>query len=374
MKIVFISNFFNHHQQPVADELYKLTNGDYYFIELQKMPESFIKSGFPKLDRQYVVRAWQNIQTKSLADKLILESDVVVYGGIQNYELLVPRQKMNKITFEYGERWFKKGLLNFLSPNLWKWWIYNKFLYKTAPKGRLCAGAYCKKDVNLLGLYKNKCYKWGYFPPILGSGPRNAVSDNEVVKIIWVARFIKWKHPEIPVKLAAFLKKNGFKFELNMYGGGVLEPKVKEYIVRDGVEDCVVLHGNVNNEQIQKAMSDSDIFLLTSDRNEGWGAVVNEAMSNGCCVVANEKVGSVPYLIDDNVTGRVYSNFKQLCDIMSGLMKNKQVIKQLGDNGYNKIVQEWSPQKAANNLYRLFDSVLNGSDSGLTSGPAYLDE
>lgn len=39
MTIAFFSNFLNHHQVHVADELYQLTNGKYIFVEVMEMPE-----------------------------------------------------------------------------------------------------------------------------------------------------------------------------------------------------------------------------------------------------------------------------------------------------------------------------------------------
>ena len=39
MKIVFASNYYNHHQKPLADALFRQTNGQYTFIATQPMSE-----------------------------------------------------------------------------------------------------------------------------------------------------------------------------------------------------------------------------------------------------------------------------------------------------------------------------------------------
>ena len=39
MKIVFISNYFSHHQKPLSEQLYALTDGNYRFIETEPMEE-----------------------------------------------------------------------------------------------------------------------------------------------------------------------------------------------------------------------------------------------------------------------------------------------------------------------------------------------
>ena len=48
-----------------------------------------------------------------------------------------------------------------------------------------------------------------------------------------------------------------------------------------------------------------------SGRKEGWGAVVNEAMSSGCAVVADAEAGSVPYLIENSKDGFIYRKPKR---------------------------------------------------------------
>lgn len=46
MKIVFLSNYFNHHQQSLSNELFSLTNGNYYFIETMPIEEERVKMGW----------------------------------------------------------------------------------------------------------------------------------------------------------------------------------------------------------------------------------------------------------------------------------------------------------------------------------------
>ena len=55
-------------------------------------------------------------------------------------------------------------------------------------------------------------------------------------------------------------------------------------------------------------MEKTGIFLFTSDRQEGWGAVLNEAMNSGCAVVASHLIGAVPFLKKKKKNGLVYSS------------------------------------------------------------------
>ena len=78
-----------------------------------------------------------------------------------------------------------------------------------------------------------------------------------------------------------------------------------------GVEDCVEMLGAMSPDEVRAYMERADVFLFTSDFNEGWGAVLNESMNSGCAVVASHAIGSVPFLIKDGVNGLIYENGNQ---------------------------------------------------------------
>lgn len=47
MKLIFVSNYFNHHQLPFCDALYELLEGDFCFLQTQPMEEERVKMGWP---------------------------------------------------------------------------------------------------------------------------------------------------------------------------------------------------------------------------------------------------------------------------------------------------------------------------------------
>ena len=46
-------------------------------------------------------------------------------------------------------------------------------------------------------------------------------------------------------------------------------------------------------------MEQANIFIISSTHEEGWGAVVNEAMNSGCVVIGSHAAGAVPFLIEN---------------------------------------------------------------------------
>lgn len=113
--IIFVSNFLNHHQYPVASELYRITNGGYRFIETEPMPEWIKKGGYSEYDNlAWLIQTWKSPLHHSEAIQLILNSDVVVWTNNLFMPQIRQRLRANKLTFELGERWLKRGLINLL--------------------------------------------------------------------------------------------------------------------------------------------------------------------------------------------------------------------------------------------------------------------
>lgn len=48
MKVTFVSNYINHHQVPLSNELYRLLGEDYAFVQTEPMEEERIKQGWAK--------------------------------------------------------------------------------------------------------------------------------------------------------------------------------------------------------------------------------------------------------------------------------------------------------------------------------------
>lgn len=376
ISIVFYTNFINHHQLLLADELYLLTNHNFFLVEIQPMFEWLKKNGYSDFSsRPYVIQAWKDNIQRQKAWKLCVSADVALFGADSlNYQ--VERAKSGKLSFEVSERWLKRGLINVFSPRLLKnMWFYHTLFYKK-PVYKLCSSAYAAGDQYKLHSYRDKCYKWGYFTKVEDLDIAAVVENRTCssIKIMWCSRFIKWKHPEMPIKLAAKLKDKGYDFVIDMYGCGSLLQNAKLLANRLKVKDYVNFCGNLPNEQILQQMRLHDIFLFTSDKNEGWGAVANEAMSNGCVLVASNEIGSIPFLVEDDVNGCIYKsgNLVSLTEKVEYLISSPEDRKRVAMNAYNTLKNIWSPKNAAENLLTLIDDLNQGRDSSILEGPCSI--
>lgn len=373
MNIAFYTNFINHHQVLLADELYQLSGGQYRFVETMPMFDWLKSGGYDDFSsRPYVLQAWKDDASKKKAEELCVNADVAIFGA-DSLDYQIIRAKTGKLSFEASERWLKKGILNLLSPRLLRNMWYYHTLFRKKPVYKLCSSAYAAGDQYKMFSFKDRCYKWGYFTRVDDYDIEASLDNRQATefRLMWCARFLKWKHPEMAIKLAARLKAKGYTFTLDMYGSGVELERMQLLARQLDVTDVVRFCGNLPNDQILEQMRCHDIFLFTSDRNEGWGAVANEAMSNGCVLVGSDAIGSVPFLVKDGENGCVFKScdLDSLMNKVEYLLNNRTEIRRLAVNGYLTMKTVWSPENAARNLMTLIDDLRNGRDTSVADGP-----
>lgn len=372
MKIAFFSNYLNHHQLPLSEALLRLTQGQFYFVACSPIGESRLALGYRDMNAMpFVVREYEGGAQAEMAARLCEECDVVIFGDADN-KYAKRRIVCGKLLLRYSERWLKNGIWHAYSPRA----IY--FTRKEhadcgAPVYLLCASAYAAADAERFGVYRGKTYKWGYFPEARRYGDIDAlIEKKERGSILWVSRFIDWKHPEIPVRIAKKLMRAGCDFQLNMIGIGPQEEKIRRLAKKEGVEERVHFLGSMEPARVREYMERSEIFLFTSDFNEGWGAVLNEAMNSGCAVAASHASGAAPYLVKNGVNGLLYKNKdigalyeKTLC-----LLKDDAYRKKLGQEAYRTILREWNADTAAERLLLLAEELLcKGKCERFDEGP-----
>ena len=174
--------------------------------------------------------------------------------------------------------------------------------------------------------------------------------------------------------MAARLKQKGYKFVLDMYGSGVEQKKTESLAYKLGVDDVVNFKGDTPNDKILQAMREHEIFLFTSDRNEGWGAVANEAMSNGCVLVGSSAIGSIPFLVEDGVNGSIFQS-KNVCSLtekVEWLLQHPKERLSMAVKGYTTMNEHWSPKRAAERFLRLVSCLSEGKETPFESGPCSM--
>ena len=373
IKVVFVSNYFNHHQSSFSDAMFRRADTDYHFIETVPMEAERKNMGWSAENRPpYVLPAYESDAVRERCGKILLEADIAIMGDAPDV-WVAPRHRAGKFVFRYSERFYKNGCPKWQIPLRFvkNYFRFNRFRNDYM----LCASAFTAADAAVTRSYVGKSYRWGYFPeakryelPALFARKRS----NPVVTILWAGRHLDWKHPDYAVAAAEYLKARQLPFTLRLIGTGEMEDELRAMIREKGLSDCVEMPGAMTPAEVRAHMEGADIFLFTSDRREGWGAVLNESMNSACAVVASHAIGSVPFLIRDGENGFIYrdGDVSQLSEIVAGLVRDRDLRERVGKAAYESIIGEWNAEIAAERLVALYEDLsANGSSTLFREGP-----
>ena len=384
MKTAFVSNYINHHQIPFCDEMYRLLEGEFTFVQTEPMEEERVRMGWHGEERPAYVKCWY--EEPEDCRRLVMDCELVLFGGTDEESYILERLQAGKPVIRLSERLYKTGQWKAISPRGLRKKYIDHTRYRKAPVYLLCSGAYVPSDFHIVRAYPGKMYCWGYFPEtrqhdieslLAGKGwgdnfkHREAVpidgesvfESGKIPYILWAGRMIDWKHPELALETAAYLKKQGLSFHLEMVGDGELKPQLEEQLKRCGLEEQVSFSGFLPPEEVRQRMEQADIYLFTSDRQEGWGAVANEAMNSGCALVADHMIGAIPWLVAHGENGLVYQDGQasELFRMTEDLVRDRETCHRLGRNAYYTIAETWNAKYAAESLVKLARELLNKS-------------
>lgn len=368
MKVTFVSNYINHHQIPMSEYLYERLKDDYRFVQTEPMEAERRAMGWGGGTEElpWLICSYEQPEE---TERLLLASDVVIFGGCEREELIRQRLRDKKPVLRYSERIYKEGQWRFVTPRGLIRKYRDHIRFRKAPAYLLCAGAYVASDYHLIHAYPGKMLRFGYFTRFSRYENEDCHAkrrEHETPRILWAGRFLEWKHPADAVCLAADLKAEGFAFTLCMAGGGEQERLLRQMVQEKQLDDIVEFTGFMKPEQVREHMEQADIFLFTSDHREGWGAVLNEAMNSGCAVVANEAAGASPYLVRDGENGFLYPNrdYECLKACVKRLLADQTLGRTFGSRAYETIRDVWNPQRAAAGLLSVCGQISGRAKEG----------
>lgn len=363
MKIAFYSNYLTHHQLPFCDSMYQLSKEEdflFYFVSCSSFDNDRKTMGWKQYSRSYEIKSYLSRENYEIALNLASECDVMIFGS-SSLEFLQQRINLNKITFRYSERLLKKGLIkSILNLDYFRFLKYN---LKTRFENQylLSASSFAPEDFRITGAKFKDQFKWGYFPPTKEYDIDELMKKKQLNTICWCGRMIPWKHPEIVLELAKYLKSHHIEFRINMIGNGELFESVQSDIEKNDLSNNIQLLGNLSSDKVRKYMEESKLFLFSSDSNEGWGAVINEAMNSGCVVFCSNQVGAQKYLIKEGYNGKSFSlkDKETLFKDIRDTLENFATIKNIGENAYRTIVDEWCAKTAAKRFFECSRKILS---------------
>ena len=112
-------------------------------------------------------------------------------------------------------------------------------------------------------------------------------------------------------------------------------------------------------KELMTYLKAADIFVLAT-RNDIWGLVINEALSNGLPVITTNKCGAGLDLVRDDYNGYLIEaeNIKQLHDKMKIFIDEPKKIDEMGINAIESI-KNYTIENEAKTHYEIFNKILN---------------
>ena len=184
--------------------------------------------------------------------------------------------------------------------------------------------------------------------------------------VIGIAKSLRPKYG-IDILIRAFgnLKNKFGNIRLKIAGKGEFETEYKNLVKDLGIGGSVDFLGFVDHSKLPRLFSTLDIFVMPSI-DESFGVAALEASATGLPVVAS-RVGGVPEVIEDNVTGYLIErkNVAELTAALEKLIEDPRLRSVMGKAG-RKFVEEkyrWNDNlQAMNNLY---ENILAGPAKGI---------
>lgn len=374
ISIIFISNFFNHHERFFCDALSNNPAVDFRFIQTERMDEERIKLGWgidiSKVS--YCMCSYSDNSENQKAIKLCNEADVVILGSAA-YVFIAERVKKNKLTFFYAERLFRNGLWHMLNPRTF-FTVLKRFIIPGQKSNfyLLAASGFTAIDTANIHAFNSRRFKWGHFIEVSYPEKRKNREDDSKLHLLWVGRFLKLKHPDYPIRIAKTLKEKNTSFVLDIIGSGEQDANMRKLITEYKLENVIVMHGSMKPTEVRKYMEHADIYMFTSDFNEGWGAVLGESMVSGCAVVTSHGIGATPFLVNHNKNGLIYEmgNYGSFERNVLKLVGSKNLREKLSQNAIRTMIDQWNPEVAAERFYQLSKAILTtGHSIEYTEGP-----
>ncbi len=178
--------------------------------------------------------------------------------------------------------------------------------FATRAEAFLCLSGEKEQDlrkITHLGFPREKIYPFGYFTDEDPSFQYRKCDDR--IHLLCPGLLAPYKGVDLLVCAVAMLKKQNISnFVCHITGEGQMKNRLHRMISREKLDDVVILHGVLKEEEYCRLVEHIDI-LVAPGRNEPWGIRVNEAIQRGQAVIVSDKLGAST-LIEKSGGGAVF--------------------------------------------------------------------
>lgn len=316
-------------------------NKNLTIIRIPWIPGLFYKLvSFPMLEFVYLlpglffmtplILIWKNPDVIH-AHGLIVGFVGVFWGKIFDKKVIISTHSI----YSFPEKGLYRNLVKFIFENS----NYSLGLSKQATK-----------EIESLGIAKTKVKNFTYWIDLEKfkkiADAKNKLGWRERFVVLFVGRLVPEKGLELLLDSVRSWDKN---IGLKIIGSGPLEKKVKEAAARFSNVDFIQ---GIDHDNLPIYYSGSDILIVPSTSEEGFGRVILESLACGTPVIGSSR-GAIPEVIDESVGRLIDISVENIKHSVEYFYKHKQDLVRFAKN-CRKFAERRFSEKNADTIIRSY--------------------
>ena len=195
-------------------------------------------------------------------------------------------------------------------------------------------------------------------PHFLQDPPRPVEWKDRDAKFVFIGRLYAAKGVHILIEAWKRWGKEAPRLEI--IGDGPMKDELLRSVNTSEAAGSVSFAGNVPREEVLKHLSTAKLLILPSLCYEGFPMVVQEAYALGVPVAAS-KIGSLPFLVRDDVTGILFApgSPEDLRTRITALLADDARLEKLGMNARREFEDKYTSDKNHEMLMAIYRSAVN---------------
>jgi glycosyltransferase involved in cell wall biosynthesis len=195
----------------------------------------------------------------------------------------------------------------------------------------------------------------------------NEVSSiKQIFTIVTPANLLEVKGHKYLIDACSILINRGIKnFQCIFYGNGPMQNKLEHLIKEKKLTAYVKISGCIPHEELIKKYQNKEVNLvilpsITTNHKEHEGIPVSlmEAMAYGIPTISTN-TGGIPELLSNGAGILVEEkSSKELAQSIVRLMRDKNLYRNISQNGYQRVNQEFNIEKNVKKILRLIKNSL----------------
>jgi len=150
----------------------------------------------------------------------------------------------------------------------------------------------------------------------------------------------------------------GTDVQLHIVGDGPLGEEIRNKLIVEAITN-VTLVGYAEGQKLRQEINDAAVVIVPSICYENNPRIVIEAFASGKAVIG-ARIGGIPELVQDGVTGRTFEpgNAQDLRDSVLSMLANPQEIVEMGKRGRKRVEQEFGPELHYDRLITIYMEAM----------------